>query len=120
MTTASTDAHTDMAPLIPHRNAVGAFGRNDAIFIPIGKGIPIRKPMGTSMAVAAAMRTGVVDESKRSMTIGVTKAKATSNTMRGTNGHKVDRRRCGLPSRWVARLPMPLDRRRENSTTERA
>jgi hypothetical protein len=43
MSTASTDPHTDMAPLIPHRNAVGAFGRNDAIFIPIGKGIPMEE-----------------------------------------------------------------------------
>jgi len=109
-----------MAPLIPHRNAVGALGRSDAIFIPIGKGIPIRKPMGTSMAVAVTMRTGVVAESNRSMARGVTKAKATSSTTKGTNGHRIVRRGCGLPNHWVVRLPMPLDSRSEKSTTDRA
>ena len=44
MTTATTDAHTDMAPLIPHRNAVGAPGRKDAIFIPIRRAATGRCP----------------------------------------------------------------------------
>src|SRR3990170_6932277 len=96
ISTPSTDAQTEVAPLIPHRNAVGASGRRDASFMPIGNGIPISRPRGTRKAMAVRMRTGVVWESSRSMARGVVNPKAMRSPTRARRGQRVNHRGGGV------------------------
>jgi hypothetical protein len=69
--TANTEAQTEAAPLIPQSQGVkaGDFARPSPI--PMGNGIPIKKPMGKRVAVANRIRMGVVDASKARITWGV-------------------------------------------------
>ena len=46
MTIPNTEAQTDVAPLMPQRNAVGAPGRDAAARMPIANGMPMRNPTG--------------------------------------------------------------------------
>ncbi len=122
--TASTDAETEVAPLTPQKNAVGALGRNDATFIPRGNGTPITRPIGARMPTAAAMRTGVVSASNTSMTPGVAKPNVTTTTNSATNGKMTVGDTPGFrlmpANRSVPRLPIPLNSNSENRTTESA
>lgn len=54
---ASTDAHTDHAPLIPHNHGVNWGARTDATFMPSGKAIPSMMPDGKRVAIATPIRT---------------------------------------------------------------
>ena len=63
ITIASTEAHTDVAPLMPQSHGVRPGVRPDARRIPSGKAIPMRSPSGDSIAVTSRTRTGVVDPS---------------------------------------------------------
>ena len=74
MATASTDAVTEVAPLMPQKNAVGASGRIAATFMPSGNGMPISRPIGARSRTAVAMRSGCrlaaerIDDGRRSDT----------------------------------------------------
>ncbi len=59
--TASTEAQTDVAPLIPQSKEVKVGDLIDAIFIPRGNAIPINSPSGKRIPTAARIRTGVTD-----------------------------------------------------------
>ena len=72
MTTPSTDASTDAAPLSPHNHGVSSRARAEATFIPSGKAIPIISPAGHSSRTAATIRTGVVIGSLQRATVGGT------------------------------------------------
>ena len=69
--TASTDAHTEVAPLMPQSQGVSAVDLLAAAFIPSGKGIPINSPSGKRIAVATTIRIIVVDPSNMRLTYGV-------------------------------------------------
>jgi hypothetical protein len=117
ITTASTDAHTDAAPLTPQNQGARWGARRRAMRIPSGKAIPIRKPIGKRSAIDRAMRTGVEDASKRCVTSGVRRPKAMRIAI-----VRIRRRRiaaCGWAMRAVDRLPTPLETSSENSTTDR-
>ena len=59
MTIASTDAHTEVDPLIPQSQGVSDVACFDANFIPIGKAIPINNPIGKSMITATTILRNV-------------------------------------------------------------
>lgn len=61
---ASTEAQTDVAPLIPQKNGVGASGIAETVFMPIGNAMPIARPIGAKIAAAVKMRVEVVADSK--------------------------------------------------------
>ncbi len=58
--TASTEAHTDVAPFTPQSQGINEANLADAIFMPRGNAIPIRMPIGKSVITATRMRTIVV------------------------------------------------------------
>ena len=60
MATANTEAHTDVAPLMPHSQGVNAADLPDAAFMPMGKAMPMKKPKGKRTATAMRIRSGVV------------------------------------------------------------
>ena len=113
----STDAQTDVAPLMPQRNAVGAPGRVDAARMPIGNAMPMSSPHGTRIATAVAMRAGVVAPSIRSMISGVSSPKAATVTTRAPSGTSVSAGRRGSSTRSLSMLPIPLETSSEKSTT---
>ena len=47
--TASTDASTPVAPLIPQNQGIGSLSIAPTNFIPVGKAKPRRKPKGTTI-----------------------------------------------------------------------
>ena len=48
--TASTDASTPVAPLMPQNQGIGSLSTAPTNFIPVGKANPRRKPSGTTTA----------------------------------------------------------------------
>jgi hypothetical protein len=59
MTTTRTDAHTDAAPFTPQsQGAIDGTSRR-ARRIPIGNAMPMKNPIGSRIATATAMRSGV-------------------------------------------------------------
>ena len=64
ITTARTDASTDVTPLMPHNQGMRSFLLLSANLIPIGKGIPIRKPRGAKSKTDIAIREKVESFSK--------------------------------------------------------
>jgi len=117
MTTPRTDAQTEVAPLIPQRNAVGAPGLAEATRIPIGNGMPIRSPRGMRIATAVAIRAGVVAPAMLASTLGVTIPNAAMTTRRTARGASIQLRRPAPASRSLAMLPIPLKTSNEKSTT---
>ena len=59
ITTANTDAHTEVAPLIPNSQGISAGDRPDASRMPSGKAIPMNNPSGKRTPTATAMRRPV-------------------------------------------------------------
>jgi len=57
-----TEAHTEVAPLIPQSHGAKEGVLVAAIFIPNGNGIPIRNPIGIRIPIATNMRTGEVED----------------------------------------------------------
>ena len=115
MTTPNTDAHTDAAPLMPQRNAVGVSGRPDAARIPMTNGMPIAKLIGASSTTASAMRTGVVAPSLAWKIPGVTSPNRTTTPSSTSSGTSSERGRSVFTNRSVAMLPSPL----KSSTVKR-
>src|SRR6187200_3389094 len=68
--TASTDAHTEVAPFTPHSQGVSA-GRLRASPRPSGNAIPMNRPGTARSAAETAIRTGVAAPSMRCVSIGV-------------------------------------------------
>ena len=119
ITTPSTDAQTDAAPLMPHRNAVGEPGCADAARIPITNGMPMTRASGARRATATAMRHGVVQPSVARSTTGVRKPAPTTTAASATSGASWLRRSPVRRNRSVSRLPIPLNTSTENSETVR-
>ncbi len=71
ITTASTDATTDIAPFIPQSHGVNASDFDAANFIPIGKGIPMNNPNGNRIVTAIKILSGVVAPWKLVISKGV-------------------------------------------------
>lgn len=61
ITTASTEAQTEVAPFIPQSQGVMEGDLVDAIFIPRGNAIPINNPIGKSINTATRMRSVVAE-----------------------------------------------------------
>jgi hypothetical protein len=59
ITTASTEAQTDAAPLTPHNHGASAGASASARLMPIGNGIPMKNPRGRSVAIDTRTRTAV-------------------------------------------------------------
>jgi hypothetical protein len=59
-----TEAQTEVAPLTPHNQGVNAGDLDEASFIPIGNGMPMKNPRGNRIAPATRIRTGVVELAK--------------------------------------------------------
>ena len=61
ITTAITEAQTDVAPFIPQSQGVREADLVDANFIPKGNGMPMNSPKGKSMPTATRIRAVVVE-----------------------------------------------------------
>jgi hypothetical protein len=61
ITTATTEAQTEVAPFIPQSQGVKEADLVDANFIPKGNGIPMNRPKGKSKLTATRIRVIVVD-----------------------------------------------------------
>ena len=105
MTTASTDAHTDVAPLTPQSHGAIDGERCRARRIPRGNAIPRQKPTGSRMPTAIRMRTGVSAPSKRCVMAGVAMPKTTSTASVISSRRLVARPAWSSATRPVDRLP---------------
>ena len=99
MTTARTEAQTDVAPLIPQSHGVKGAGFIEAIFMPIGNAIPMNPPIGKSITAAIKMRRGVTEAWKERMAKGVTKPKIT-RTHKRSNKREIPERKIRELSRF--------------------
>ena len=75
---ATTEPHTDVAPLIPHSHGVKEADLVDANFIPRGNAIPINNPRKESMPAATHIRNTVVDPWNSLIAVGVITPKTIS------------------------------------------
>ena len=117
MTTASTEAQTDAAPLIPHSHGASDGFSRIARAMPTGNAIPMKKPSGTRIATETAMRIGVYPPAKCRIAAGVRAPNTTSTASRSTMRSRAARGRFAASA--VEKLPAPLASSRENSTTDR-
>jgi hypothetical protein len=92
MITATTEAQTDVAPLIPHNQGVKEGDLAAAALMPSGKAVPINTPIGKRIPVATAMRTAVTDPANLPMACGVRTPNA-ANAQSSRNRH---------PTAWLA------------------
>ena len=120
ITTPSTDAHTDAAPLTPQRNAVGASGVPAATRMPMANGMPMHERErreqrdGGGDAHGSGCAVGCLEHARRDESED--RDDAEQHDERGQQ-----RRRPFGSSRSVrcSMLPMPLNTSIENSTTVR-
>jgi hypothetical protein len=79
---ASTDPHTEVAPLIPHSQGAKEIDLVDASFIPRGNAIPINKPRKESIPAAIHIRITVIDPWNFLIAAGVINPKTISTQRR--------------------------------------
>src|ERR1700733_15324494 len=117
----TTEAQTEVAPLTPHNQGINAGDFDDASFIPIGNGIPIKNPSGNRIAPATRIRIGVVALEKCTSAYGVSGPKRDRTTSRGMSRVTAVSLLASLRVRRSAtKLPRPLEIRRTKRTTESA
>src|SRR2546430_856771 len=115
--TASTDAQTDVAPLMPHSQGVAA-PFLAAAFMPSGNAIPMPRPIGKRSRIATTIRSGVGAPPNTPSAHGVRTPKAQRAPIRRPRRITVGLDP-GAASLRVDRLPAPLPTSRADSTTER-
>src|SRR4026208_952506 len=116
ISTATTVAVTDVAPLIAQNHGVSDALLREPIRIASGKGIPRKKPQGRRNSSAAAIRTGVAEPSNNLTATGVIEP-TTTRTRRSELRQLVMNRDEWARSRPAAKLPAPDDTSRPNKTT---
>src|SRR5947208_15985863 len=112
---ASTEPHTDVAPLMPQNHGIMAGARFAAMPIPMGNAAPITRPMGNSRPTAPRMRRVVSAPSSELMMIPVSGPMPSSTATSASSAMVFAR---ALPTqRPASPLPMPLETSSEKSTT---
>ena len=97
MATANTEAHTEVAPLMPQSQGVSVVDLLEATFIPRGKAMPMNSPMGKSMPKAKKMRMYVFNPWNLLMRPGVSHPSKTRIIRRADNSSNGEPEESGLP-----------------------
>lgn len=113
-TTAMTEAHTEVAPLMPHSHGANLSALLTARLMPRGNAIPMKNPIGNRRSAEMIMRTGV-DAPANVDVIGVVR-----NPKRIKRTSKAMKMRFGVSPAVDTEnmLPVPLASKSVNRTTE--